>query len=197
VEVLPKIKAPRLTRAGASPVGVAEVLNGQQHEKTSKAKAAAILMLDILEEEGQQKQSELFEMVAKETGLKVGTVQRKAYWDILQEEGLVANRKDGFKGGWLVSRSERERPPNLQSVTVKHDPTMTGAGHASTSSHASGDLPSIANHDSNKILSHPSCITMRSMTPDPVSHPSPVMVSHSTPLSGVSGTGGPEDTGRV
>src|SRR5262249_37908063 len=121
VEVLPGISVPRLARAGESPMGVAEVLNGQREEKVSKARAAAKLMLDILEAEGEQKQRELFDRVAGETGLKPATIRRHAYFGILVEEDLVESRKDGFKGGWLVSRSDRERPGGLRSVTTKGD----------------------------------------------------------------------------
>ena len=115
VEVMPGINVPKLTRAGDSPVGVAEALSGERKEKETKTQQAAMLMLDILEEEGEQSQSELFDRAAEETGLKVGTIQRKVYWNVLQEEGLVKGRKDGFKGGWLASRSDRERPKHLQN----------------------------------------------------------------------------------
>jgi hypothetical protein len=133
VEVLPGITVPRLTRAGESPVSVAEALNGQRQEQVSRTQQAAILILDILEEEGEQRQSELFDRVAQETGLSPGTIRRKAHFGILAEEDLVTSRKDGFKGGWFIARSDRERPPKLRSVTPKSDLKghTSGKGHSS------------------------------------------------------------------
>src|SRR5262249_47178727 len=126
---------------------------------------AAILSLDILENEGEQKQSELFERVARETSLKIGTVKRKVYWGILQEEGLVESRKDGFEGGWLISRSDRERPKGLRSVTSNRNlsPNTEVRGHTSSV------LPSMANYDPDTTLSHISSNTVPTMTYDFVS----------------------------
>jgi hypothetical protein len=140
IEVAAGISTPRLVRAGDSPVGVADALNGQREEKESKGKAAAKLMLDILEEEGQQKQSELFERVAKETGLRPGSVRRHAYFGILVEEDLVESRKDGFTGPRLVSRSERERPPNLRTVTPNRDKIPAHLHTCHTSGFYEGNL---------------------------------------------------------
>jgi hypothetical protein len=169
VEVPPDIKVPRLTRAGDATASVEELANGQRKEEVSTTRQAAILMLDILEEEGEQKQTELFERVAQETALKVGTIRRKVYWDIIQEEGLVDNRKDGFKGGWLVSRSELERPPSLRSVAPKSDPRVTPASHATPGGHPSWDSPSMAKNDLSTLHSHPSYIYSPTMTSPMVS----------------------------
>jgi hypothetical protein len=165
VEIAPGIKVPRLTRAGQAPLSIQELVNGQRGEELSKTAQGAILSLDILENEGEQKQSELFERVARETGLKKNTVQRKVYWDILREEGLVSSRKDGFEGGWLISRSDVERPKRLQSVTSNRDFTP----NTSTGGHSSGDLPSIANYDPDTTLSHISSDPVPTMTYDFVS----------------------------
>lgn len=119
VEVAQGIRVPRLNRAGESPMSAAEAMCGERKEKRGKMVAAAIRMLDILDEEGEQKQSELFDRVAKEVRLTVGTVHRKVYWDILMEEGLVKGRRDGYQGGYLVSRTDRDRPSYLtQTVTT-------------------------------------------------------------------------------
>jgi len=157
VEVLPGISVPRLTRAGESPVGVEEALNGQHQQKLTKTRRAAMLMLDILEKEGEQAQRDLFDRVANETELSAATVKRKVYWDILQEDALVNCRKDGFKGDWLVSRSDRERPPGLRpSMTSKSPPSMTSDGHTSGKGHTSGFYEGI----STQQLSHTSCVSM-------------------------------------
>jgi hypothetical protein len=134
VEVLPGISVPKLTRVGESPVGVAEALNGERKEKETKTLTAAKLILDILEEEGEQKQAELFDRVAQETGLSPKTIRNKAYFGILVEEDVVRGRKDGFKGGWLVARSDKERPLRLRSVTPKSNPKgyTTETGYTST-----------------------------------------------------------------
>ena len=197
--VPPNITVPRLIRAGAATESVEEIANGERKDETSKTRRAAILMLDILEEEGEQKQSELFERVANETALKVGTIKRKVYWDILQEEQLVDNRKDGFQGGWLVCRSERERPPSLQSVTLKLDRSMTPSGHTSTGGHPSGGLPSIANHDLDTTKGHPSYNKVTSVTSVMVcqeeGHPSPKVPE--TMETKYSAPAEPEDIGRI
>jgi hypothetical protein len=138
VEVLPAIKVPRLTRAGESPVGVAEALSGERKEKETKTLAAAKLILDILEEEGEHRQTELFDRVAEQTGLSLKTIRNKAYFGILVEEDLVESRKAGFKGGWLVARSDRERPQKLRSVTAKSNPP----GYSSAPGYSSGVLGS-------------------------------------------------------
>jgi hypothetical protein len=121
VEVGPGIKVPRLIRAGESPVSVAEALSGERKEKESKSLAAARLMLDILEDEGEQEQNKLFDRVAEETGLKPGSVKRHAYFGILNEENLVESRKSAFRGPWMLARSDRERPANLQRAAAKSD----------------------------------------------------------------------------
>ena len=109
------IETPILTRGGESPVSAQEAINGQQKDAQTKTVKAAIRMLDILEEEGEQKQAALFERVAEETGLTTGTVKRKVYWDILMEEDLVHGRKENqFTGNWLVTRSAVARPKKLQ-----------------------------------------------------------------------------------
>jgi hypothetical protein len=121
VEVAPGISVPRLTRAGESPVSVAEALNGERKEKESKSVAAAKLILDILEDEGEQPQTELFDRVADETGLKSGSIKRHAYFGILNEENLVKSRKSDFSGPWMVSRSDRERPAHLRHAAREND----------------------------------------------------------------------------
>jgi hypothetical protein len=111
------IETPILTRAGESPVSAQEAIEGQQKDSQTKTLKAAIRMLDILEEEGEQKQAVLFERVAKEAGLTTLTVRRKVYWGPLMKEDLVQARKESqFTGNWLVSRSEVERPKKLQSA---------------------------------------------------------------------------------
>jgi hypothetical protein len=151
VEIVPDIRVPRLTRAGHAPLSIRELLSGQHGEELSKTARAAILSLDILENEGEQKQSELFKRIARETGLKIGYLKRKVYWGILQEEGLVESRKDGFEGGWLIARSDAKRPERLQNrdprTVTKDDPIP----NTPTEGHASGVLPSVANHDLNNI----------------------------------------------
>jgi hypothetical protein len=121
VEVAPGISVPRLTRAGESPVTVAEALNGERKEKESKSVAAAKLILDILEDEGEQPQTKLFGRVAEETGLKPGSIKRHAYFGILVEEDLVGSRKSDFRGPWMVYRSDRGRPARLQRTDAKSD----------------------------------------------------------------------------
>ena len=116
VDIGKGIKSPRLTRNGEAPMGVAEATSGNRKEDMSKSKKAAILILDILEEEGEQEQGKLFDRVAQEIGLTPATVQRKAYWGILQPDGLVKGRPNGFGGPWIVSRSDKERPENLAST---------------------------------------------------------------------------------
>jgi hypothetical protein len=114
VELGKGIKSPRLTRNGEAPISVAEVLAGQHKDDMSKSQKAAILILDILEQEGEQEQRKLFDRVANETGLKPGTVRRKVYWDILQDEDLVDSQKDDLTGIWLIRRNDRERPKHLR-----------------------------------------------------------------------------------
>ena len=162
VEIAPGINVPRLTRAGQAPVSIQDLVNGQKGEELSKTHQGAILSLDILENEGEQKQSELFERVARETGLKIGTVKRKVYWGILQEEGLADSRKDGFEGGWLISRSDRKRPKRLRTVTSNRDRTP----NTSAGGHSSGVLPNMTNYDPDTTLSHTSYNTVPTMTYD-------------------------------
>jgi hypothetical protein len=116
VEVAPGIRVPKLIRAGESPVSVAEAVAGTQKKGETKALTSAMLMLDILEEEGEQPQIELFDRVAKETGSTPGSVRRKAYWNVLMEEDLVEGRKNGFGGEWLVRRTGLDRPQKLRRL---------------------------------------------------------------------------------
>jgi hypothetical protein len=150
VEIDPGIKVPRLTRAGQAPLSIQDLVNGQKGEELSKIEQGAIYGLDDLEEEGEQKQAEFFEKIAAKTGLKIGTVKRHVYWGILQEEGLVNCRKDGFTGGWMVSRSERDRPKRLQTLTSNRDTAPKTLSRC----HSSEDLPSIANRDPNTTSCH-------------------------------------------
>jgi len=150
VEIAPSIKVPRLTRAGQAPLSIQDLVNGQKGEEMSKTRRAAILMLDILEEEGEQEQGKLLERVAKKTGLKVATVYRNAYWDILKAEMLVDSRKSGWQGKYNVSRSGRERPEELQGLTSTYDP----ASKTQSRSHGLDVLPSMATHDPDSTLSH-------------------------------------------
>ena len=118
-EPMPGIKCPRLTRAGDSPVGVAEALSGERKEKETKTLAAARRILDILDDHGEQKQSELFDQVAEEIGLSPKTIRTKAYFGIIKPGnnglGLVKVRRDGFQGELLVSRTDVPRPLKLQT----------------------------------------------------------------------------------
>lgn len=150
VEIAPGIEVPRLTRAGQAPLSIQELVNGQHDEEMPKTLQAAILILDILEEEGEQKQSELFERVAEKIGLKVGTIYRKAYWGILQEEMLVDARRDGFQGKFIMSRSDRERPERLRSMTAFRDP----APKTQSQGHGMDVLPSVVTYDLDRTLSH-------------------------------------------
>jgi len=160
VEIAPGIKVPRLTRAGQAPLSIEDLVNGQKGEELSKIEQGAIYGLDELEENGEQKQAEFFEKIAAKTGLKIGTVKRHVYWGILQEEGLVNCRKDGFTGGWLVSRSDRERPKRLQTVTSNRDTAPKTLSRC----HSSGDLPSIANYDIDTNSCHSSSSNVRTLT---------------------------------
>jgi hypothetical protein len=114
-----RIPVPRLTRAGDSPVGVAEAMSGEHKEKETKTLTAAKLILDILEDEGEQKQSVLFDRVAEETGLSPKTIRNKAYFGIIKpgDGGLVAVRKDQYQGELTISRTSTQRPKKLQTVT--------------------------------------------------------------------------------
>jgi hypothetical protein len=152
VGVEPGIKVPRLTRAGESPVGVAEVLTGERKEKETKTLTAAKLILTILEEEGEQKQIELFDRVAQETGLSPKTIRNKAYFGVVVEEDLVQNRKDGFRGVWMVARSDRERPAKLRSVT----PKSNRQGYTSEKGYSSAFYEG----NSTQQLSYSSCVSM-------------------------------------
>jgi hypothetical protein len=120
VEVLPGIKVPRLIRAGESPVGVAEALNGERKEKETKALAGAKLILDILEREGEQKQAALFDRVAEETASTPKTIRNKAYFGIIKPGdeglGLVEVWKDQYQGELMIRRTDAPRPPKLQAV---------------------------------------------------------------------------------
>jgi VirE N-terminal domain/AAA domain len=173
IEVSPGIIVPKLKRAGESPVGVAEALNCQRIEKETKTLSAAKLMLDILEEEGEQKQVELFDRVARETGLTPGSIRRHAYFGILIEEDLVCKRKDGFKGGWFVSRSDRERPLSL--LPNRGPESMSAFGrivteecHTTEICHSSAFYEGISTHK----LCHSSGVDMRRVTSDPACHSS-------------------------
>jgi len=53
---------------------------------------------------------------------------------------LVASRKDGFKGGWLIARSDRERPPSLRSVTTKGDNILAQLHSCHSSGFYEGNL---------------------------------------------------------
>ena len=169
VEVTQGIRVPRLSRAGESPMSAAEAMSGEHKEKRSKAKAGALRMLDILDEEGEQKQSELFDRVAKEVGLTVGTVKRKVYWDILMEEGLVEGRRDGFQGGYLVARTDRDRPSYLtQTVTTAKSHYVSGhTMDENTPSHT-------------RYISH----SMRLSTYEMAYHDRDISVSHTLEESG-------------
>jgi hypothetical protein len=161
--VLPDITVPRLVRAGAATESVEEIANGERKDETSKTRRAAILILDILEEEGEQKQSELLERAAKETGLKLVYVKRKVYWDILREEELVDGRRDkSFQGGYIVSRAERERPSYLRTVTSKNDHIVTRPSHTMAEGHSMGVIPSVPDHDLNTTIGH----SIHTVTPD-------------------------------
>src|SRR5436190_13839449 len=124
VEPMSGIKCPRLTRAGVSLVGVAEALSCDRKDKETKALSGAKLILDILEREGEQKQSALFERVAEETESSPKTVRNKAYFGIIKPIkpengglGLVEVRKGQYQGELMIRRTDVPRPPKLQSVT--------------------------------------------------------------------------------
>jgi hypothetical protein len=118
VDVAPGIRMPRLTRAGKSPVGVEEAMTLEHKTKETKAEQSAILILDILEDEGEQKQSELFARVASETDSTSKSVKRKAYFDILKKQELVDSRSSNFRGEWIVSRTDKERPRRLRRTAA-------------------------------------------------------------------------------
>jgi len=119
----PVIKSPKLTRAGASAVSYEQAVAAQKKENTSNIDRAGIRMLDILDKEGPQDQRELFDRVAKETGLTPATVRRHVYWGLLAEEELVMGKKHGFQGSVTISRTDRERPARLQNnLPVRDNP---------------------------------------------------------------------------
>jgi hypothetical protein len=121
VDPMPGIKCPRLTRVGESLVGVAEALSCERKEKETKALGGAKLILDILEREGEQKQSALFDRVAEETESSLKTIRNKAYFGIIKPGeaglGLVEVRKDQYQGELMIRRTNVSRPPKLQTVT--------------------------------------------------------------------------------
>jgi hypothetical protein len=160
VEIAPGIKVPRLTRAGQAPLSIQELVNGQHDEEMTKTRQAAILILDILEEEGEQKQSDLFKRVAEKVRLAVGTVRRKAYWDMLHPEELVEGRREGFQGPWFVSRTCNERPESLRSVTSYRDTIP----NTESDSHSMEVLPSVAYCDPSTTLGHSQSYT-QTLTP--------------------------------
>jgi hypothetical protein len=150
VEIDPGIKVPRLTRAGQAPLSIQELVNGQHDEEMTKTRQAAILMLDILEKEGQQKQTDLFERVAKEVKIAESTVRRKAYFDMLHPKELVEGRREGFQGPWFVSRTCKERPESLRSVTSYSDPVP----NTESDGHSMAVSPSVAVCDPDTSLGH-------------------------------------------
>jgi len=100
-------------------------------KNTSKTKAAKILMLDILDEEGKQESDALTARVAQETGLAVKTV-KNAKTD-LKDDGLIKftpgeKNAEGKPLSWLVYRSLAPRPDTLSRGVPDTEGTVGSEG---------------------------------------------------------------------
>jgi AAA domain len=102
-------KAPLLERDGDATQTVDELLAKPKRE--SQSGKARELILDILENEGEQESDGLDARVAKETGLAAGTVRNQR--TALAKDGLIKNvpAKDehGTVVAWKVTRSQAAR----------------------------------------------------------------------------------------
>jgi predicted transcriptional regulator len=117
VDVPPAIEITLAVENGASTKDVEDLLgprNGGGDREPSRSDQARDLILDILEDDGDQESDALDARIANETGLAARTV--KNVRTRLREEGLIVARPDKDEHGtvtrWLVGRTLAPRSPS-------------------------------------------------------------------------------------